>query len=114
MKGAPQRPSPNKLGLSIPVRIRLEPEVPVHMPDPRPARKEEAPRKSYIMKRHYEEHGYTEGCDGCGRLSAGMEPRALSDKCRKRMEEAMKITERKKMDGEGQRPYWRMDGREIQ
>ena len=65
MKGTPQRPNPNKPGLSIPVRIRLEPEVPVHMPDSRPARKEEAPRKSYIMKRHYEEHGYTEGCDGC-------------------------------------------------
>ena len=46
------------------------------------------------MKRHYEEHGYTEGCDGCGRLSAGMEPRAHSNKCRKRMEEAMRSTEK--------------------
>ena len=85
MKGAPQRPDPNKPGLHIPVRIRVEPEVPFEMPMTRPARDEEAPRRAYVMKRHYEEHGYTEGYEGCARLSAGMRPRPHSNTCRERM-----------------------------
>ena len=32
MKGTPQRPDPTKPGLSIPVQIRLEPELPFIMP----------------------------------------------------------------------------------
>ena len=59
MKGTPQRPDPTKPGLHIPVSIRMEPEVPFEMPETRPARGEEAPGRAYIMKRHYEEHGYT-------------------------------------------------------
>ena len=65
MKGTPQMPDPNLPGLHIPVRIRVEPEVPFEMPAMRPARDEEAPRRAYVMKRHYEKHGYTEGCEGC-------------------------------------------------
>ena len=42
MKGTPQRPDPSKPGLHIPVRIRVEPEVPFEMPAMRPARNEEA------------------------------------------------------------------------
>ena len=40
MKGTPQRPDPNKPGLHISVRIRVEPEVPFEMPVMRPARDE--------------------------------------------------------------------------
>ena len=40
MKGTPHRPDPGKLGLHIPVRIRVEPEVPFEMPAMRPARNE--------------------------------------------------------------------------
>ena len=34
--------------------------------------------------------GYTEGCEGCSRASAGnMEPRAHTEECRQRLTEAM-------------------------
>ena len=59
----------------------------------RPARDEEAPRRAYVMKRHYEKHGYTEGCEGCGRMSAGMKPRPHSNACRERMYRELKGTE---------------------
>ena len=94
MQGAPQRPDPTKPGLSIPVRIRMEPEVSVEMPMLRPAREEVGPRKAYILTRHFEQHGYSEGCEGCGRLSAGMKGRPHSDACRKRMYGELRKTER--------------------
>ena len=90
MKGTPQRPDPSKPGLHIPVRIRVEAEDPFEMPAMRPARNEDAPRRAYVMKRHYEEHGYTEGCEGCIRLSAGMRPRPHSNACRERMYRELK------------------------
>ena len=90
MKGTPQRPDPGKPGLHIPVRIRVEPEVPFEMPAMRPARNEDAPRRAYVMKRHYDEHGYTEGCEGCSRLSAKMKPRPHSNACRERMYRELK------------------------
>ena len=47
-----------------------------------------------MMKRHFEKHGYTEGCDGCARLAAGMTKKSVhSDKCRNRMYEELKKTE---------------------
>ena len=93
MKGTPQRPDPSKFWLHIPVRIRVEPEVPFEMPAMRPARNEEAPRRAYVMKRHYDEHGYTEGCEGCGRLAAKMKPRPHSNACRERMYRELMGTE---------------------
>ena len=44
-------------------------------------------------ERHYEEYGYTEGCEGCSRLSAGMKPRPHSNACRERMYRQLKGTE---------------------
>ena len=41
MRGTPQRPDPSRPGLSIPAKIRLEPDVKIDMPISRPARKEE-------------------------------------------------------------------------
>ena len=69
MKGTPQKPDPTKPGLHIPIRIRLEPEVPFAMPEMRPARDEEAPRRPYLENGHFQEHAYTEGCEACARLS---------------------------------------------
>ena len=54
------------------------------------------------MKKFFDTHGYTEGCDGCGRLSAGMKAkRPHSDKCRDRMYQEMRKTEegRKWLEG---------------
>ena len=93
MQGTPQRPDPTKPGLHIPVRIRLEPEVPFDMPLMRPARDEAGPRRTYVMKRHFVEHGYTEGCEGCSRMSAGMKGRPHTDGCRKRMYQELQKTE---------------------
>ena len=88
----PQRPDPTKLGLSIPVKIRLEPNVKIGMPITRPTRKEEGPRAAYLSKEDFRKYGFTEGCDGCGRLAAGMASRPHTSKCRTRMKEEMKKT----------------------
>ena len=63
------------------------------MPVMRPARDEEVPRRAYVMKRHYEEHGYAEGCEGCARLSVGMKLRPHSNACREMMYKELKKTE---------------------
>ena len=93
MRGTQQRPDPTKPRLHIPVRIRVSPEAPFEMPVMRPARDEDGPRRAYIMKRRYEEHGYTEGCEGCARLSAGMKGRPHSSVCRQRMYKETRKTE---------------------
>ena len=90
--GTPQRPDPIKLGLNIPVKIRLEPDVNIVMPTTRPARKEEGPRDIYLSKEDFKTFGFTEGCEGCSRLSAGMAPRPHSSKCRSRMKVEMRST----------------------
>ena len=79
-------------GLSIPVKIRLEPDVRIDMPLTRPARKEEGPRAAYLSKEDFRNFGFTEGCDGCSRLAAGMASRPHTNKCRGRMKEEMKKT----------------------
>ena len=95
MRGTPPRPDPSKPGLHIPVKVRIKPDVPFNMPEMRPARQEEAPRKLYVRKEDFKKMGYTENCDGCARLSAGMEPRRHTDKCRKRMNEEDRGWEKK-------------------
>ena len=67
MRGTPQRPDPSKPGLHIPVRIRMDPDVPVQMPASRPARKEEGPRSAYLSRDDFKRYGFTEGCEGCSR-----------------------------------------------
>ena len=59
----------------------------------RPARDEDAPKRSYLKRYHFNEHGYTADCEGCARLSAGMASRPHAEACRKRMYEAMRKTE---------------------
>ena len=72
MQSTPQGPDPTEPGLHIPTMIRLEPEVPFSTPDLMATRGEEVPRRPYLKKGHFQEHGYTEGGEGCARLSAGM------------------------------------------
>ena len=92
MKGTPQRLDPSKPGLSIPVKIRLEPEVKIDMPITRPARKEEGPRDVYLSKADFGAFGYTEGCRGCSRMAAGVASRPHTKQCRARMTVAIKST----------------------
>jgi hypothetical protein len=64
------------------------------MPEMIPIRAEEGPRRPYLLKKHFEQHKYTEGCDGCGTLVAGMKTKKPhNDKCRNRMYEEMKKTD---------------------
>jgi hypothetical protein len=92
MRGTPQRPDPSKPGLNIPVKIRLEPDVQIDMPVTRPARKEEGPRDVYLSKDDFRTHGFTEGCEGCSRMAAGVAARPHTKQCRARMKEAIKST----------------------
>ena len=59
MQGSPQLPDPNKFGLHIPIRIRLDPPVDVDLPAMRPQREKEMPKGAYIKKHRFEEFGYT-------------------------------------------------------
>ena len=110
MRGAHQRPDPNKL--HIPTRIRLEPAVPIDMGGFRPARNEDAPRRSHLRRDFFLEHGYTEGCEGCKRLATRMSKAIIHrEECRSRMYAGMKKTEkRQNMDGEGRDKYFRVHG----
>ena len=55
-------------------------------------------RSLYLSRRDFEVHGYTDGCRGCLDLASG-KPRAgsflspHSSACRRRMEEAIKVTD---------------------
>lgn len=87
MQGTPQWPNPNKPGWHIPIRIWLEPDVKVDMPEMRPARDEEAPKRPYLKTFHFEEHGYTEDWEGCARLAPGMPARPHLEVCRTKLYE---------------------------
>ena len=81
----------------------MEPEVPFNVPGMKPARDEEAPRRTYVMKRHFEKLGYTQDCEGCARLSTGMKSRLHTGKCRARMyEERKKIEQGRKWMAEAE------------
>ena len=68
------------------------PDVRIDMPVSRPAGKEEGPRDVYLSKEDFRNFGFTEGCDGCSRLAAGMASRPHTSKSRERMKEEMKKT----------------------
>merc|ERR1712237_210214 len=54
-------------------------------------RVEHSARKTYLKKKDFEKHGFTEGCEGCKRMRAGgMDARPHSAQCRQRMEEQLK------------------------
>ena len=43
----------------------------------------------YLKAADFETHGYSDGCDGCARLQAGMDPRPHTETCRARLEEEL-------------------------
>ena len=55
---------------------------------------EPVPRKVYITKGDFEEHGYTARCPGCISILRGTTRQAHSVECRKRMESELKGTEK--------------------
>ena len=92
IKWTPQRPDPNAEGIDIPVRVEVPAvNMDVVVPEVRPARSEEVPRRVYLKPKDFVKHGYTEGCEGCRRLRTGnMGFRAHNEECRSRLEAALK------------------------
>ena len=98
VQGTPARPNPNLPGRDIPVHIYL-PDPAGEVPEPAPERAEEGTRRTYLKKRDFEKHGYTDGCEGCRRLrTGGMGARPHTQECRDRLEEKLK---------EEDNPRWR-------
>ena len=86
VKGTPARPKPGREDPKIPIRIDLPRRIQTGG-DQTPGI---VPRRVYIKKRDYEEHGYTPGCEGCVRMESGRGKRPHKDECVERMMEALK------------------------
>ena len=92
MQGAPSRPSTAMPGLHIPIAIHIEEGNSAGIPVETTRRHEEKrARRVYLKAADFDTHGYTDGCDGCSRLQAGMEPRPHTETCRTRLEEELAI-----------------------
>ena len=103
LKGTPQKPNPQKVGLHIPTRMPIVdppsgvadggaaggteadiPPEPVPVPDP-------LFRRTPITHKEVEKYGPTPGCVGCQSKTRGeVTRRGHSDRCRRRIEEAMR------------------------
>ena len=46
-------------------------------------------RRVYLKAADFEAHGYSDGCDGCSRLQAGMDARPHTETCRASLEEEL-------------------------
>ena len=92
MRGTPSCPVPGRTGSDIPIRIRVESGEEVEAVEYIPSRQEFGRRRLQLRKRHFEKHGFTEGCEGCRRSRIGrrvVKHRGHSEACRRRMYEAM-------------------------
>ena len=78
MTGTPQQPDPSKAGSYIPIRVGVTLGPPAELPEMRPPRKEEAPRRTYLKPEDFGDSGYTANCEGCRRMNAGMSHRPHS------------------------------------
>jgi hypothetical protein len=91
VKGTPAEPVPGQGKKRVPIKVRIEVENKDGI-DERMG-KDFVPRRARITRKFYEKFGYTEGCEGCGRMKAGLDQRPHEERCRKRMEEAMEADE---------------------
>ena len=110
MQGTPQQPNPLKMGLHIPTRLQSDialgggadgiaaegdggediPRDEDQMPDP-------LVRRTPIAHKEIEKYGLTPGCEGCDAKARGeVTRRGHTNKCRNRIEEAMKNDEEDK------------------
>ena len=77
-------------GLHIPVSINIEQDNIDGAPVETIRRQEEKKaRRVYLKATDFETHGYSDNCDGCSRLQAGMEARPHTETCRARLEEEL-------------------------
>lgn len=95
MVGTPGQSDPTKLGVGNPNKIHIPQCEDVPLDETVPPREPEAPRRVrvYIKQRHLEQYGCTQDCEGCKSMRAGGMKigvgRPHTEKCRKRIEEAM-------------------------
>jgi len=90
MQGTPARPSTTMPGLHIPISINIEQDNIDGAPVETTQRQEEKKaRRVYLKATDFETHGYSDNCDGCSRLQAGMEARPHTETCRARLEEEL-------------------------
>lgn len=93
MKGTPRKPVPGRAGFKVPIRIRFD-EPPELEPEPsKEPRREVAPRRAKIQKKHFDIHGYAVDCAGCRHLQAGLPHRGHTEACRERMETLLQNSE---------------------
>ena len=52
------------------------------------------PRRVYLNKNDFEEHGYSSGCPGCRSILEGIRRQGHSEACRQRIQKALEGTER--------------------
>ena len=52
------------------------------------------PRRVYLNKNDFEEHGYSSGCPGCRSILKGIRRQGHSEACRQRIQKALEGTER--------------------
>ena len=117
LKGIPQKPNPDKVGIYIPTRIMEKASgggasgssalggdaeglpMPAEIPEP-------LTRRMPITHKEIEKYGFTEGRPGCQAKQRGeIARRGHSEKCRRRIEEAMRN------DEEGKRKMEKTDER---
>ena len=106
MRGTPQQPDPRKPGTHVPIQVCFDPPSIGTVDESTPLRREKGVRRMKITKRMFEDHGYSEGCEGCRYQRAGMaEQRVHSEECRAKLVEQMGETEagRQKIEKQNER-----------
>ena len=87
--GTPAQPSTAAPGQHIPIPINIDQEdnidgAPVETTQ---RQEEKKARRVYLKATDFETYGYSDNCEGCSRLQAGMDARPHTETCRARLEE---------------------------
>ena len=89
MTGTPARPGILP-GTHIPIAINIDQDNIDGAPVETTQRQEEKKaRRVYLKATDFETHGYSDNCEGCSRLQAGMDARPHTETCRARLEEEL-------------------------
>ena len=91
MAGTPAQPSTAAPGQHIPIPIHIDQGGNIDgAPVATTQRQEEKrARRVYLKQSDFEQHGYSDNCEGCLRLQAGMDARPHAETCRARLEEEL-------------------------
>ena len=119
MRGTPQQPNPLKMGLHIPTRLPMDAALgggtdgdavegggDAGIPEDEVLISEPLVRRTPITQKEIDKYGMTPGCEGCEAKSRGeVTRRGHSERCRNRIEEAMKNddSDKKKLDKAAER-----------